>query len=265
MQIGSRLKAICLALFLTVALSPFERGVNAAETGKGPRQPNILFRLAKDPAHRELVAALAERLVMQRKAIEKTPAPQTDMRSQPEIPNDPPPPPRTDISISGVYPHLTTYGVYSQNGAHYKEGHNECGIGAVVPWAGKLWMVNYAPHMPRGSEHKLFSVDPDLSQQMTIYPESVGGTPAGRMIHKESNQLLIAHYAIDAEGNVRVISPSDMPIRVTAIARHLTDPGNMVYYIDMEGYIWESNVHTLNVERRFKKPVPGWHCKGGYT
>ena len=265
MQIGSRLKAICLALFLTVALSPFERGVNAAETGKGPRQPNILFRLAKDPAHRELVAALAERLVMQRKAIEKTPAPQTDMRSQPEIPDDPPPPPRTDISISGVYPHLTTYGVYSQNGAHYKEGHNECGIGAVVPWAGKLWMVNYAPHMPRGSEHKLFSVDPDLSQQMTIYPESVGGTPAGRMIHKESNQLLIAHYAIDAEGNVRVISPSDMPIRVTAIARHLTDPGNMVYYIDMEGSIWEANVHTLKVERRFKKPVPGWHGKGGYT
>ena len=42
------------------------------------------------------------------------------------------------LHISGVYPHLTTYGVYSQNGAHYKAGHNECGIGAVVPWAGKL-------------------------------------------------------------------------------------------------------------------------------
>ena len=72
-------------------------------------------------------------------------------------------PVRTDIHISGVYPHLTTYGVYSQNGAHQKEGHDECGIGAIVPWAGKLWMVNYAPHMPRGSEHKLFSIDPDLA------------------------------------------------------------------------------------------------------
>ncbi|MCC9643606.1 hypothetical protein LOC71_15075 [Rhodopirellula sp. JC740] len=172
---------------------------------------------------------------------------------------------RTDLFISGVYPHLTTYGVYSQDGVHRKSGHNECGIGAIVPWAGKLWMVNYAPHMPRGSEHKLFSVDADLTQPLTIHPESVGGTPAGRMIHEESKQLLIGHHMIDADGNVRTISPEDMPMRVTAIARHLKDPNNMVYYIDMEGAIWEANVHTLAVKRLFKKPVPGWHGKGGYT
>ncbi|UUO08705.1 hypothetical protein M4951_10390 [Blastopirellula sp. J2-11] len=169
----------------------------------------------------------------------------------------------TELQISGVYPHLTTYGVYSQDGAHRKGGHDECGIGAVVPWADKLWMVNYAPHMPRGSEHKLFSVDKDL--KMIIHPESVGGTPAGRMIHQESNQLLIAHYLIDHEGGVRTISPQEMPIRVTAIARHLEDPVNLVYYIDMEGSIWEANVHTLAVKQLFKKPVPGWHGKGGYT
>ncbi|MDV6030199.1 MAG: sulfatase-like hydrolase/transferase [Phycisphaera sp. RhM] len=185
--------------------------------------------------------------------------------SNPRTPIVPPKHARTDIHISGIYPHLTTYGVYSQNGAHNKQGHNECGIGAVVPWAGKLWMVNYAPHMPRGSEHKLFSVEPDLSKPMTIHPESVGGTPAGRMIHAESNQLLIAHHLIDERGNVRTIQPKDMPIRVTAIARHLVDPENMVYYVDMEGSIWEANVHTLAVKRLFKKPVPGWHGKGGYT
>ncbi|MCA9047943.1 MAG: hypothetical protein KDA89_04405, partial [Planctomycetaceae bacterium] len=173
--------------------------------------------------------------------------------------------PRTDLFISGVYPHLTTYGVYSRDGGHSISGHNECGIGAVVPWAGKLWMVNYAPHMPRGSEHKLFSVDPDLSKSMTIHPESVGGTPAGRMIHRESDQLFIGHHVIDAEGHVRTIPPKDMPIRVTAIARHLKDPANMVYYIDMEGSIWEADVQTLAVKMLFRKPVPGWHGKGGYT
>lgn len=170
---------------------------------------------------------------------------------------------RSDLQISGVCPHLTTYAVYSQNGAHNKPGHDECGIGAVVPWAGRLWMVNYAPHQPRGSEHKLFSVDADL--QMTVHPESVGGTPAGRMIHRESNQLLIAHYVISSDGQVRVIPIEQMPIRVTAIARHLTDPVNKVYYVDMEGSLWEANVHTLEVTRLFKKPVPGWHAKGGYT
>ncbi len=170
---------------------------------------------------------------------------------------------RTDLQFSGVYPHLTTYGIYSQNGGHFKEGHNECGIGALVPWAGKLWIVNYAPHMPNGSEHKLYSIDQNL--ELTIHPESVGGTPAARMIHRESNQLLIAHYLIDESGQIRVISPTQMPGRLTAIARHLTDPANMVYYIDMEGMIYEAHVHTLETKLLFKKPVPGWHGKGGYT
>jgi hypothetical protein len=170
---------------------------------------------------------------------------------------------RTDLVISGVRPHLTTYGVYSQNGAHLKQGHAECGIGAIVPWADRLWMVNYAPHQPNGSEHKLYSIDKDF--RMTIHPESVGGTPAGRMIHRESSQLLIAHYLIDSAGHVRVIPIEKMPIRVTAITRHLVDPINMVYYVDMEGSIWEANVHTLEVKRLFRKPVPGWHGKGGYV
>lgn len=226
-----------------------------------------LENLATDAKHRHLVSQLSEELHSQREQVEpkhsvaKHPV-STNARSSAGNVQETM---RTDIHISGVYPHLTTYGVYSQNGGHYKAGHNECGIGAIVPWAGKLWMVNYAPHQPRGSEHKLFSIDPDLSKPMTVHPESVGGTPAGRMIHKESNQLLIAHYLIDADRNVRTIQPADMPIRVTAIARHLVDPANMVYYIDMEGSIWEANVHTLAVNRLFKKPVPGWHGKGGYT
>lgn len=234
--------------------------VAAGDTGKG---------VEVDGANQVTGQRLATKSRSQQQAIgvtmDQAQATKKRVQTKREIPSDPPPAPRTDLFISGVYPHLTTYGIYSQNGAHYKPGHNECGIGAIVPWAGKLWMVNYAPHMPKGSEHKLFSVDPDFSKPMTVHPESVGGTPAGRMIHEESNQLLIAHHIIDANGKVRTIQPKDMPIRVTAIARHLVDPANMVYYIDMEGSIWEANVNTLVVKRLFKKPVPGWHGKGGYT
>ena len=111
------------------------------------------------------------------------------------------------IFISGIYPHLTTY---ADNG-NLRGNLNECGIGVVVPWAGKLWMVNYAAHEPYGSDHKLYSVGEDL--ELTIHPESVGGTPAGRMIHEESNQLLLAHYLVDAEGKVRAVSPEIMPGR----------------------------------------------------
>ena len=167
------------------------------------------------------------------------------------------------LQISGIFPHLTVYGIYSENGAHTKSGHDECGIGAIVPWAGKLWMVNYAPHKPRGSEHKLFSIDEKLN--LVIDPHSVGGTPAGRMIHEESQQLFIGHYAIGLDGTVRTIPIEKMPIRVTAITRHLTDPANKVHYIDMEGSIWEADIHTLEVTLLFKKPVPGWHAKGAYV
>jgi len=82
------------------------------------------------------------------------------------------------IFISGIYPHLTTY---ADNG-NLRGNLNECGIGVVAPWAGKLWMVNYAAHEPYGSDHKLYTIGEDL--ELTIHPESVGGTPAGRMIHE---------------------------------------------------------------------------------
>lgn len=163
------------------------------------------------------------------------------------------------LQISGIYPHLTTY---ADNG-DLRGRLNECGIGAVVPWADRLWMVNYAAHEPYGSDHKLYSINEAL--ELTIHPESVGGTPAGRMIHRESNQLLIAHHVIDAEGGVRTVSPQTMPGRITAFARHLTHPAERVYVVMMEGDIWELNVHTLKATKLFHKPVPGWHAKGAFT
>jgi hypothetical protein len=53
--------------------------------------------------------------------------------------------------------------------------------------------------------------------------------------------------------------------RMTATARHLTDPANKVYFYDMEGPVYEVDVHTLVATKLFTKPVPGWHGKGAYT
>ncbi len=163
------------------------------------------------------------------------------------------------LQISGVYPHLCAYTV--EPGESFKL--DESGIGAVVPWGCRLYMITYGAHLPEGSSHKLYSIGPDMRQ--TIHPESVGGTSAGRMIHRESQQLLIGPYLIDADGKVRVISPKTMPGRITAIARHLEKPESMVYYVDMEGMIYEADVFSLEVKLLFKKSVPGWHAKGAYT
>jgi hypothetical protein len=136
--------------------------------------------------------------------------------------------------ISGIYPHLAYY-----------NNEGECGTGAVVPWADRLWVITYAPHYPFGSSDKLYEITPDLKQ--IVYPESIGGTPANRMIHKESNQLFIGPYIIDSNRNVRVISYEEMPGRHTGNARHLSDPAGKIYYGTMEEGFYEVDVNTLEV------------------
>ena len=170
------------------------------------------------------------------------------------------------IEISGIYPHLT---MYNEQG--------ECGTGALVPWAGRLWAVTYAPHWPLGSTDKLYEFTPDLKQ--IIRPESIGGTPANRMIHRESKQLFIGPHAIDAEGNVRTISYERMPGRHTGNARHLTDPAGKIYYATMEEGLYSVDVDTLEVEEHIKDDhakikavgngvksnLHGYHGKGLYS
>ncbi len=168
------------------------------------------------------------------------------------------------LCISGVYPHLTM---------HNQE--RECGTGAVVPWQGSLWAITYAPHKPGGSTDKLYEITPDLQQQ--VFPGSVGGTPANRMIHPESNQLLIGPYLIDANKQIRVIPPSKMFGRLTGNARHLLHPERMVYYATMEEGLYEVDVNTLKVtcllrdgnsgapEVGMLSELPGYHGKGLYS
>ena len=149
---------------------------------------------------------------------------------------------------SGIYPSLA-----------YFNNEGECGTGAVVPWADRLWVITYGPHCPYGSSDKLYEITPSL--ELITRPESVGGTPANRMIHEESKQLIIGPYFIDAERNVRVISPKLMPGRLTGNARHLTDPANKIYFATMEDGLFEVDVKTLAVKGLIKeiknKPKPG--------
>ncbi len=167
------------------------------------------------------------------------------------------------VNISGVYPHLRMWNT-----------SNEAGTGAVVVWQGDLWAITYAPHRPKGSDDKLYRISPDLTQH--IFEGSVGGTPANRMIHKESQQLLIGPYLIDAEKNIRVIPPTKMPGRLTGNARHLTSPENMVYYATMEEGLYEVDVKTLEVKNLIKdghdtgptglaSKLPGYHGKGLFS
>jgi hypothetical protein len=139
----------------------------------------------------------------------------------------------------------------------------ECGIGAVVPWAGKLWLVTYAPHARHGSDDKLYEIDPRL--HLTARAESVGGTPAARFIHSPTRQLLIGPYLIDEQGGVRAVPPSAMEGRLSAAAQHPTDPAGKVLVYDMEGLLYELDVKTLDSKLVVARAAPGWHGKGMYS
>ena len=171
-------------------------------------------------------------------------------------------------SISGIYPSLAYY-----------NNEGECGTGAVVPWAGSLWVVTYAPHSPKGSSDKLYQITSDMKQ--IVRDESIGGMPANRMIHKESGQLFIGPYAIDSTGNVRVIPYNRMPGRHTGNARHLYSLSDKIYYATMEEGFYSVDVKSLDVDTIYidgnsiKKRrgelsqanslLPGSHGKGFYS
>jgi len=163
---------------------------------------------------------------------------------------------------SGIYPHLAFF-----------NDEGECGTGAVVPFAGRLWALTYAPHKPQGSSDKLYEITPDLT--LTVRRESIGGTPANRMIHRESGQLFIGPYVINENGLVRVIPYSEMFGRPTANARHLSDPAGKIYCASMEEALYEIDVKSLAVTPLYrdeqdkspgpKSDLPGYHGKGMYS
>lgn len=165
--------------------------------------------------------------------------------------------------LSGIYPHLAMF-----------NQENECGTGGVVPWAGSLWVVTYAPHAPRGSSDKLYQITPELQQ--VVRPESIGGTPANRLVHAESGQLFLGPYVIRASGEVRVLPYERMLGRPTGSARHLSDPAGKIYTATMEEGLYEIDVETLEVttlfhdtqskaEVRRLADLPGYHGKGLYS
>lgn len=173
------------------------------------------------------------------------------------VPPSPPSPPKV-VNISGVYPHLAMTNT-----------HDECGVGAVVPWAGKLWAITYGPHLPNGSTDKLYEIDTDLNR--IVRAESIGGTPANRFIHSASNQLNIGPHFIDASGNVRTLPYSLAPGRHTGTAAHLTDP-NRLYLFTMEDGVYDVNATDLTFITRYPdrqgtgdRFLFGYHGKGAYT
>ena len=169
--------------------------------------------------------------------------------------------------VSGIYPHLAITGNLQ----------SECGISAVVPWAGKLWFIHYFAGAGNkdGSPH-LWSVSDDLT--LTLHGNFYGGSIASRLIHDETGQLILGPYLIDQQGKIREIKvfPDMKGQHVSAIAKDLKDP-NKIHIVGLSNERWSVDIsgtnevvpatqitEQLNIND-ISKPVhnfTGWHGKG---
>lgn len=166
------------------------------------------------------------------------------------------------IAISGVMPGLAVTAEHIPR--------TETGIGALMPWADRLWFLTYVSHKAgTGAGTGLFEMDETLTVRK--HPESVVGTYANRIIHTGTHQLIIGPHLIDVQGQVRTI-PSLVDHRLAATMDHLTDPQNKVYFLTMEGLLFEVDLRTLDTVLLFdlvkELEIPeGYtpHFKAGYT
>jgi len=145
---------------------------------------------------------------------------------------------------------------------------SETGIGALIPWADKLWAIGYVAHI-QGSGIGLYEISDNMT--MRLRPESVTGTFANRMVHWETEQAVIGPHVIDASGNVRTLEELSSH-RLTATARHLVHPERMAYFLTMEGLLFEADLITLetnllaNVNEELDLPADAQpHYKGAFT
>lgn len=169
---------------------------------------------------------------------------------------------RVNIAPGGVMPDLAVVADHTPR--------SECGIGALMPWADRLWLITYVAHTAStGAGTGLFEID--ASMTLRKHSASVVGTYANRMIHSESNQLILGPHIIDTDGAVRTVDAL-RGHRLAATMRHLDHPETKVYVLTMEGLFLELDLPSLAVRELYSLPgelgLPDGvtaHFKSGFT
>lgn len=142
-------------------------------------------------------------------------------------------------NISGVVPSLAQV-------ADFGPPRSEIGVGCLMPWLGKLYILNYASHRRKtGTGTGLRVIEGDFS--MRVHPAAVDGTYSNRFVHAPSSQLILGPHVIDTNHQVRTVE-SLTEVRLCGTAKHLKDPENFVYMLGMEGELFELNVRTLETQ-----------------
>jgi hypothetical protein len=240
----------------STALAHAATGITTFTSAGVPAAPPAVIRFVRD------IAAANSFLVDDVALVSGAAAPPTaDYRAEAVQP----PTQSGTLAISGIYPHLAL-----------THAHNsELGISGVVPWAGKLWAIEYfaGGGNTDGSPH-LFSIENDLT--LTPHRNYYGGSIASRLIH--NNKLILGPYIIDDLGGIREwrVYPDMNGQHVSAVAKDLNDP-NRINIAGLSNERWAIDLsgtadplpagqviqqHTLNEISSPKYGFTGKHGKG---
>lgn len=144
------------------------------------------------------------------------------------------------VSASGVFPALTVTASTSPN-------RSECGHGALIAWADRLYTISYLSVPNAGSGTGLYEIDENMTQTLVAPHNS---TYANRMMVPAANVVVIGPFIIDAERGVRTFT-SLLSVRIGGMAEHIHSPATMVYMLGMDGPLWECSLLTLDCTKLF--------------
>ena len=144
------------------------------------------------------------------------------------------------IASSGVFPSLSVT-------ASSAPTRSECGHGALMAWADRLYAISYLSVPNAGSGTGLYEIDENMTQTLVAPHNS---TYANRMLVPKANAIVIGPFVIDAARNVRAL-PAMMHVRIGGMAEHLFFPETMVYMLGMDGPLWECDIVQLNCTQLF--------------
>ena len=120
---------------------------------------------------------------------------------------------------------------------------SEVGIGALMPWADRLYFTTYLADSAVGSGGVLGYIDVNGGETVV---DTHNSCHTGRLVHYETNTLCLGEYLIALDGTVRKVAVLAQK-RVTAWARHLTSPATKVYACSMgsssaPALLWEVDI-----------------------
>jgi hypothetical protein len=115
---------------------------------------------------------------------------------------------------------------------------SEAGIGAVIPWANKLWFCTYPDENANGRGTGLWSMDESLVPNLVA---ETNVTSAARATL--ADKLFIGVHCIDAAGNVSPITGFGATDRIAAYAKLVGS--SSLWAWTMDGNIWTVNTTTL--------------------